>query len=340
MSEGSDPLDNEISVSAELTKNGVTGKANLRCLSALDRLIGNVFDQINPWLEKRTLIARAKNHGEVAVIKAVADAAVNLAGKDESFARHAIEVQLRQSERKLANKEAVVIEALENLRETPPNSEEGGEDTPSELNEDWLNFFESYAEKASTENMRKLWGRILSGEIRRPGSFSFTTLRVASELDKETAGLFQDIVYKRLDDLHLVRAEKLTGNSLRQYLGLEASGLIQEAAGNMHLPRTFDDNGVDGVVVDPFFIRIVAKNPKQRSYELPLIALTNAGSQLARILPRDAKATALATAEALRHVAKEASIHAIVQNRDGQVRYSNAGYVVYSEEKTAPPGNG
>jgi hypothetical protein len=86
-----------------------------------------------------------------------------------------------------ANKEGVAKKAIEYLsRESEQVS-----DKPETPEEDWLNIFERYAEDASSEKLRDLWARVLAKEIRKPKSFSLRTMRFISELDSETAQLFQ-----------------------------------------------------------------------------------------------------------------------------------------------------
>ena len=60
------------------------------------------------------------------------------------------------------------------------------------FNPDWLDFFGDYAEKANAEAVRDLWGRVLAGEIRRPGTFSLYTLRILAELDQQVARWFEE----------------------------------------------------------------------------------------------------------------------------------------------------
>jgi hypothetical protein len=80
----------------------------------------------------------------------------------------------------------VVVKTIENLQLSPP--ENPPQETPSE---DWLNLFGRYAENASSEKMREHWAQILEGEIRKPGSFSFITLHLASILDERLARIIE-----------------------------------------------------------------------------------------------------------------------------------------------------
>lgn len=54
-----------------------------------------------------------------------------------------------------------------------------------------MNSFMRFAEDASSDRLRDLFGRILAGQIFRPGAFCLTTLRTLSELDQAIATDFQ-----------------------------------------------------------------------------------------------------------------------------------------------------
>lgn len=62
-----------------------------------------------------------------------------------------------------------------------------------------MNQFIRFAKDASSERLQQVWGRVLAGEIVRPGSFSQHTPRFVAELDKETADSCQRV------GRHLVR---------------------------------------------------------------------------------------------------------------------------------------
>ena len=68
------------------------------------------------------------------------------------------------------------------------NSEE--EKTISDV---WLNIFETEARPQSTEEGQLLFGRILAGEIRQPGSYSIKAVKTLGEFDQNTAILFKKI---------------------------------------------------------------------------------------------------------------------------------------------------
>lgn len=55
----------------------------------------------------------------------------------------------------------------------------------------WVNQWSKFAQDASSEEMQSLWGRILAGEVKQPGSFSPRTLQFLSLLTQKEAMLFQ-----------------------------------------------------------------------------------------------------------------------------------------------------
>lgn len=58
----------------------------------------------------------------------------------------------------------------------------------------WLNrFFNSVAD-VSDEDLQKLWGKVLAGEIKQPKSYSLRTLETLKNISKYEAELFQKIV--------------------------------------------------------------------------------------------------------------------------------------------------
>jgi hypothetical protein len=84
--------------------------------------------------------------------------------------------------RKFENRLAATQLALEQINQNP-----GDSDAKSEIEDDWLNLFARMAEDKTSEELRQLFGKILAGEIRRPGSFSLRTLQLVSTLRRSDA---------------------------------------------------------------------------------------------------------------------------------------------------------
>ncbi|WBX98368.1 DUF2806 domain-containing protein [Chryseobacterium gambrini] len=60
----------------------------------------------------------------------------------------------------------------------------------SEISDEWLDEFESICRNKSSEDMRTIFGKILAKEIINPDKVSLKTLRVVSQLEKNTAEYF------------------------------------------------------------------------------------------------------------------------------------------------------
>lgn len=90
-----------------------------------------------------------------------------------------------EEKRKIGNRAEAIRIAVEELNENHPSADAG-----ADIDDDWLNLFVRLAEDKSSEELQGLFGRILAGEIRKPGSFSLRTIQFISTLSKEDA---QDI---------------------------------------------------------------------------------------------------------------------------------------------------
>lgn len=192
-----DQVDFETSVSAEITETGIKAAAKSRAISSFDRLIGSVADMGAAYFEGISARRRAITSGELAIIEAAAEFGVRRLGEDEAFAESAFRKLYAKAARAQINKEGVVAEAIEDLRNDPP-SEDQAMNGPAELSAEFIDRFEAYSETASSDELRQRWGRVLASEIRFPGTFSAKCLRVVDELETRTAQLFSKVCERRL----------------------------------------------------------------------------------------------------------------------------------------------
>lgn len=291
--------DDQVSVSVDLTPTGVNAKANSRFLSALDKLGGNLVDFGNAWLEAPTARKRAKTAGEVKLIEAVAQYGVDRASNDEAFAERALANHFRKIGARQANKDAVLAEALEDLRNDPP-SEESANSGPEFLNEQFIVRLESYAETASTDDLRQRWGKVLASEVRAPGSFSPKVLRAVDELDFATAALFERVCASRLaqvipkpvsGELSFDEAVRLRSAELIVEPGLGQLRRFSESSsgdGTVFWLAAFDNYGLGFEKSDgapPTFNRKGPLTSSDGAPAIPVYVLTEVGYTISRILP-------------------------------------------------------
>lgn len=68
------------------------------------------------------------------------------------------------------------------------------EDVPDEKpDDDWVTRFFLSAQDVSSEQMQDLWGRILSGEIKKPGTYSLKTLEFIKNITKSDAAILEHV---------------------------------------------------------------------------------------------------------------------------------------------------
>ena len=120
-----------------------------------------------------------------------------------------------------------MTQAAEELANDPPKA-----DTAEEIDDDWMAFFKGKVDNLGSEEVRILFGKVLAGEVRAPGSFSKRTLTMLSELDTETGRLFQRFcsISLRIDNLDIrvvTNGFGNTGDNALQPYGLSYPALSQ-----------------------------------------------------------------------------------------------------------------
>lgn len=137
---------------------------------------------------------------------------INKAG--EKFASKVVKEQI--------NLDEIGMHAANNLKNE--KFDKRTENSTDEISDDWLNEFENYAKLKSSDDMKMIFGRILSGEIMQPGAYSIRTVRLLSQLDNKAAKLFQTLCSQSISmniGNHLLdaRVPSLGGNAGSNALG-------------------------------------------------------------------------------------------------------------------------
>lgn len=219
-----DHLDKETSISAEVTKAGVKAGAKSRLVAAIDRLGGAVVDLVVAHIEAPAERKRARTAGEVKLIETIAQYGVEQLGANPDEAERAFQRHFRKVLKEQENADGVMRAALEDLHENPPNEASSNDETP--ISEEFLDRLEGYSATASSEDLRKRWGRVLAAEVRKPGTFSGKVMRVVDELDSETALIFEQIAKHRIGT---ILPKTMTGElSFDEQSSLVLSGLLVE----------------------------------------------------------------------------------------------------------------
>ena len=180
--------ENEKTTLAALAEGGLPQILAGPAGKAFSRLIGSVVDIPIAWMERisqgvrddTAVISNFKEEvGDAVTAEVLADPVLMERAKNSFMAKEG---------RRQANKEAIVIKAVEDLQDNPLI------DDGSEPSDDFMNKFERYAEDASSEDLRQLYAKLLVGEIRNAGSISPATLHFVSMLESDTTQLINRVL--------------------------------------------------------------------------------------------------------------------------------------------------
>ena len=113
-------------------------------------------------------------------------------------------------------------------------AELGDKEVPDrEPDHDWTARFFDGVQDVSSEDMRKLWARILSGEVEEPGRTTLRTLDILKNMTKEDARVFRDICNYVIDDFVFYPQEFQTGHpklSFNNIIHLQNADLLHASS--------------------------------------------------------------------------------------------------------------
>lgn len=238
---------------------------------------------------------------------------------------------LYQEMRKQENIEMVVDKAKALLvSEESVNSEE--------VDEDWVSRFFDSVQDVSNDDMQKLWGRILAGEIKQPNSFSLRCMDTLSKMTRQEARLFESLrpyIIKYGGTWAIIRDDKLNEKYKIDYekiISMAECGLMDSSA-IMSLTITVKNPYPFEIVYGGELLR--TSNETERKMVFPIYKLTQTGTELLHIL--DEKINEDYFQDVARWLAKrngdvEFMMHKIVsKNPDGSLQYLVQGRKIEKE---------
>ncbi len=195
-----------------------------------------------------------------------------------------------REQKRQENIESITQKAAEDLEPETTVSDE-------RINEDWISRFFDYAEDISSYEMQKLWGRILSGEIKKPKSYSLRTLDVLRNLSTEEAEIFIKFgslaiqtsgssFLLNFEDEELLRNEfqlKFGERLLLQELGLLTANDLQ-----FDIPKT-DSQPRKITLTNNSTVIIHEKSANKPKQEIDVLAFTKIGTELLQLIKEEAR---------------------------------------------------
>lgn len=246
------------------------------------KLLGGLLAYPTAWLRRPVQAVEDRTSGLTLMTTALATEAARKALEDPVVVEWALNLFLPNEARKARNKAKVLADAVKCMgsqEQTSPKVD----DTPlPEVNDDWLNSFMRYAEDASSEQMQKIWGRILAGEVQKPGQFSKATLRTIAELDAETALAFEQLKDHIVGDFVYYETEWASGPWFDLVTLLESTGLLASGIGKISRTIGIGSEGI-GIVDGKYFALSIFGRPGL-SHPVEAIRLSRVGVEMATLV--------------------------------------------------------
>ncbi len=285
-------------------------------INAVDCLCGNLVNVVGGnWIAGISNKQQIKDEIQAKILKEEGNAALIRISVSPEIGDALVLQHAKSLARKATNKLLIVQQAYEELKQE--SVQDTSADAASELDEDWLNIFGDYAEKASSERLQSLWGSVLAGEIRKPGAFSLSTLRFISELDQKTALIFQKALKSRIDERHLLHPGKISGDIFDELTLLESVGLIQTTDDSRSIAFEHSTEDFSNHTFAKWIVFV--KGQKDTEASISTIVLTRTGMEIASILPfEDNEKIVRQTAERLKQKGCTVEIAKIITRVDAK----------------------
>lgn len=249
---------------------------------ALSRLVAAGADYPAAWLERWTDGVRTKTESRRTVEGAVANAVAATATENEQVVERAMHSMLRKEYRSQVNREAVAVGTAKLLADESTSTATGAsQEQFTDIDDDWFNNFERYAEIASTERMQDLWSRVLAGEIRRPGSYSIRTLRCLSEMSQADAMTFAELSRNCIAGFIATSLFVKPRGDITPILELEAAGVINGSSGDLIRNFSFNDGSI--AIRDGDYVLQIS-GPPGGQVQVPAYLLTPVGQELMTVI--------------------------------------------------------
>lgn len=279
---------------------------------------GHLFKVPNAFLDGLADEIKATSAARVKITEATGNKLAESISVDSSLAQIAVQTHASKILRQQKNTIKILQHASEEVSNSPAS--ENAEEV-KEISDDWLNAFESEAVNMSSEQMQRLFGKMLAGEIRKPSSYSIRTIKLMGQMDSDVAEIFRRFCSaccshkfgkeRVVVDGRVLMLGEASSSSLlefglpyRQLLMLDEYGLIAGTEGSRFpYDMSFLREHYDGTVpVLPFaynneFYMLHPKPPKKeedfKGYGIFGVALSRVGRELLNVveLEEDTKYT-------------------------------------------------
>lgn len=179
----------KITDSLEKAITGIPAPIRKNFLKAFGQLCTAAVDIPVAWLEGKSAEIRTTTEARIKIINKEGENISEQVNVPKEYILRASTKYAAKIIKEQLNLDQITLNAAKELSGNNQKLEDSsGEE---EISGDWLNEFENIARLKSSDEMKVAFGKILAGEIKKPGSFSIRTIKLISQLDNHAAILFQ-----------------------------------------------------------------------------------------------------------------------------------------------------
>lgn len=226
--------------------------------------------------EQQSRVIRDTTASRSRMLDHLTQAAIDKAMLDEDTVNRAMQYTLVRGIKEQRNREAIAAEAIEMIGAP---SEDKVTLTPDD---DWMDLFIGYANRANSERLQRHWASVLAGEIKAPGSFSFQTLHIMSMLDTslaETITRVSEWVGDNESFIPMVKSLEM-GANYSALVRLANIGMI-----SMGHAKHYDLHPVARVITPVFGDKlVVARWPTAKRVMIKCALILEAGEQIFKLV--------------------------------------------------------
>lgn len=153
------------------------------------------------------------------------------------------------------------------------------------VDEDWLFAWREHAGKVSNEDLQRLWGSVLAGEVKAPGRYSIRTLEFLKTLSKMEAELISKLASYVIDG-RIARSQKeyleSNGLSFSVLLQMQELGVVSgvEALGLSTTYKSIVEGKFIRALISHSKALIVEHEDASKTLEFEIYLLTAVGRQV------------------------------------------------------------
>ena len=182
-------------------------------LKAFGQLCSASIDFPVAYLTGKADERRAETAARIKLINTAATQIAQQMQTDPEYARVAVQKFGHRVLREQVNLDMISQRTASEIRDAGDSIGQSSEESSDTINDDWLNAFETEARQKSTEEMQALFGKILAGEIRKPGSYSTRTIKILGSLDQNIAAHFVRLCSMCISQFQRTMVLSLGGNA-------------------------------------------------------------------------------------------------------------------------------